>query len=130
VLKRGYILLETLVAGGIVTVGLGTTITIIASSRFESSMAARRAEASAYAMATTDVLMASSTLTSQPLAPVPDHPGLQMGYTIVTTPNEAASSVPPLLDSDAMHLVSVTVEFPTSRGPQTFTYQRLRRNIP
>lgn len=129
-LKRAYIMLEALMAGGIVAVGLGTTITLIAGSRYDSSTAARRAEASAYAMALADSVMSSSTTTAVPLSEVPDHNSMKAGLVIEETPLLASSSVPPLQSSSRLHKIVVTVEFATGRGPQRLVYERLRRSVP
>jgi len=129
-LKRGYIMLEALMAGGIVTVGLGTTITLIAGSRFDSSTAARRAEASAYAMALADSVMSSSTTTALPFAEVPDHNSLKAGMVIEETPLMASASIPPLQSSSRVHKIVVTVEYPTGQGRQQIVVERLRRSVP
>lgn len=130
-LKRGYILLETVIAGGIVSIALATSVTMIASSRYETSMAARRAEASSLALGLADQLMTSTTSsTSQPLTAVPDHSGFRAGFTVAPATAVRNASVPPLGSDDAIDLIQVTVEYPTSRGPQTFVYQRLRRKVP
>ncbi len=127
-LRRGYIMLETVVAGAIVAVGLGTTITLIASARFEASMAAKRAEASAWAMTVADSVMATGSLTGQPLTPVPNHIGLKAGYTVGVDP-AMSQSIPPLT-GPAVHRIVVTVEYTTSRGPAQLVYERLRRSAP
>ncbi len=125
--KRAYIMLETVVAGAIVAIGLGTTISLIAGARFEASMAAKRAEASAWAMTVADSVMATSSTTGQPLTPVPNHIGLKSGYTIALD-SGMAQSIPAL--TDPIHRIVVTVEFTTSQGPAQLVYERLRRSAP
>ncbi len=140
-MKRGYILLETLIAGGIVSIALATSVTMIASSRFEASMAAKRAEASSLALGIADGLMTGKTAASQALGPVSNHPGFQAGFDVIDSSNTVrvsdgatiplkSASVPALAADDSMHLITVTVEYPTSQGPATFVYQRLRRLVP
>ncbi len=127
-MTRGYIMLEALVSGALLAVVLGTTLSLIGSYRVEVTMAARRAEASSLAMATADELMARPHTTgSQALASVANHPGFRVGWTIA---NAATTSTPPLPSASALHRISVTVEYPTSQGPQTMVIERLKRKFP
>lgn len=127
---RGYIMLEAVISGGLLAVALGTTMSLIAAYRVEVTMAARRAEASSLAMAVADELMARTHTTgSQALAPVPGHAGFRSGFTIANA-GLAASSTPPLAALDGLHKITVTVEYPSSRGPQTLVYERLKRKFP
>ncbi|MDP2345694.1 MAG: hypothetical protein Q8O67_32425 [Deltaproteobacteria bacterium] len=128
-MKRGYILLETVIAGGIVSIALATSVTMVASSRFESSMAAKRSEASSLALGIAEQLMTGSEVGSQAMAPVPNHAGFRAGFDVVETPALRSASVPALASDDSIDLITVTVEYPTSRGPATFVYQRLRRQV-
>lgn len=127
-MTRGYIMLEALISGALLAVVLGTTLSLIASYRVEVTMAARRAEASALAMATADELMARPHGTGmQALTSVSTHPGFRVGWSIGTT---ATSSTPPLPGGNALHLIRVTVEYPTSQGPQSMVIERLKRKFP
>jgi hypothetical protein len=126
---RAYILLETLVAGGIVSIALATSVTIIAAARFETSLSTRRAEASALALGIADGLMSSSTATSQPLTDVPNHPGLKASFTITSSSALQTASVPALAQADGVEEITVVVEYPTTRTRETLTYQRLRRKV-
>ena len=129
-MSRGYILLETLIAGGIVSIALATSVTMIASSRFETSMAAKRSEASSLALGIADRLMTGTTVDAQALSAVPNHSGFRAGFDVVEAPGVRTASVPALAADDSLNLITVTVEYPTSRGPETFVYQRLRRRVP
>lgn len=124
---KGYILLETVIAGGIVSIALATSVTMIASSRYETSMAARRAEASSLALGMADQLMTATGLETQPLAAVTGHSGFRAGYTVSSGAALKSASTPPLAANDSVEVIQVTVEYPTSRGPETFVYERLRR---
>lgn len=127
-LRRGYIMLEALIGGGIVSVALATTFAIIAGARVDASAAIRRAEASALAIGTADRLMASTSTAGQSPTAVGTR-GLRVGYTIV--PNSAhALSTPQLTSASPIDRITVTVEFPTQRGTDTLTYERLRRRVP
>lgn len=126
--SRGYILLETMVAGGIVAIGLATTVTMIASSRVEATMAARRAEASSMALGIADQLMTQSGDATQALTAVPNHTGFRAGFTVANS-TLRTQSTPALASDDAVKSITVTVEYPTSSGPKTFVYQRLRRKV-
>ncbi len=129
-MKRAYILLETVIAGGIVSIALATSVTMIASSRYETSMAARRAEASSLALGIADELMAGTELASQGLTPVPTHKGFRTAFSVARSASVKAASVPALAADDSVDLIVVTVEYPTSRGAATFRYERLRRKVP
>jgi hypothetical protein len=124
-----YILLETVLAGGIVSIALGTTITIIASSRYETSQSTRRAEASALALGIADGLMGAGATANQGLAPVVNHPGFRAGFTISADGAVQVASVPALSANDSVEQIVVTVEYPTTNGKDTLVYQRLRRKV-
>ncbi|OGQ25253.1 MAG: hypothetical protein A2138_05160 [Deltaproteobacteria bacterium RBG_16_71_12] len=127
-MTRGYIMMEALISGALLAVVLGTTLSLIASYRVEVTMAARRAEASALAMATADELMARSHTTGvQALAAVPGHPGFRSGWTIATT---ALPSTPPLPGANAVHRITVTIEYPSGQGTKTLVIERLKRKFP
>ncbi len=127
---KGYILLETVIAGGIVSIALATSVTMIASSRYETSMAARRAEASSLALGMADQLMTATGNENQPMAAVgPTHGGFRAGYVVTSGAAVQNASTPPLAANDSVELIQVTVEYPTSRGPETFVYERLRRKV-
>jgi hypothetical protein len=125
---RGYIMLESLVAGGIVSVALATSITLVASARFETSMAARRAEASQIALATADALMSQSSAATQTATAVPGHPGLSVAFTVAAA-SLAGNSTPALESNNRLHQITVTVTYPTSQGTAQFVYHRLRRTV-
>ncbi len=129
-MTRGYILFESLISGALLAVALGTTLSLIANYRVEVTMAARRAEASALAMATADELMARPHTTgSQGLTAVPGHSGFRSAWTIISAGLQA-SSTPPLTSANAVHKITVTVEYPTSQGPKTMVIERLKRKFP
>lgn len=127
--NKGYILLETVIAGGIVSIALATSVTMIASSRFETSMAARRAEASSLALGLADQLMTQTGSVSQPLTAVAGHKGFRVGFDVTSATGLRTASEPELAADDTLELVRITVEYPSSRGPQTFLYERLRRRV-
>lgn len=127
-MMRGYIMLEALISGALLAVVLGTTLSLIAAYRVEVTMAARRAEASALAMGVADELMARPHTTgSQGLTEVPAHPGFRSAYVIAGT---ALPSNPPLPGANAVHKITVTVEYPTGQGPKTMVIERLKRRFP
>ena len=127
-MTRGYIMLEALISGALLAVVLGTTLSLIASYRVEVTMAARRAEASSLAMATADELMARPHTTgSQALTAVSNHPGFRVAWTIA---NASTSSTPALPSANSLHRITVTVEYPSSQGPQTMIIERLKRKFP
>ena len=128
-MRRGYILFEALISGALLAVALGTTLSLISAYRVEVTMAARRAEASALAMATADELMARPHTTgSQALAAVPGHSGFQSSWVIVSAGLQG-SSTPPLTSANELHKITVTVEYPTSQGPKTLVIERLKRRF-
>ena len=122
----GYLLLEAVIAGGVVSIGLSIAITLISGSRVETSMAARRAEASAYAMTLADAQMSTSVLSNQAMGPVPGHPLLRASVAVTNAPT--GDSVPPL-PAGSLQRIVVVVEYPSTQGVQTIQYERLRRRV-
>lgn len=129
-MTRGYVLLEALISGALLAVVLSTTLSLVAAYRVEVTMAARRAEASALAMGVADELMARPHTTGiQGLSAVPGHPGFRSAWAIANAGLQM-SSTPPLPSINAVHKITVTVEYPTGQGPKTMVIERLKRRFP
>lgn len=142
--RRGYILLESAVAGGILAVALSTSVAIVAHYRRETTLAARIQEASAIAIAKADAVVGAGLSNASPPADQAltavdadphlsgasaqeRHPGFRVGYTSVPAGLET-DSTPNLLSATSLIELIVTVEYPSTDGPRTVEFRRLKRD--
>lgn len=126
---RAYVMMEAMIGGALLAVALTSAMGFVGFYRRETSVAARKAQASSIAMTVAEELLARDfgTLGSRAPGPYPGHPGFTYQWTITQSGLEAQST-PPLTNANELHLVTVTVTFRGSDNqPQTLTYQRYKR---
>ena len=108
---RGYLLIEALVAGAVISLTLLSALTFVAQARVEAKGAGNRAQAIQLARGQAE-LMASALPTnalSQGSLPVVGMPGFDMEFTTATT---SLAGVPTLDTRD----LTVIVEYPCAKG--------------
>lgn len=126
--SRGYLLLEAMIGGVLLAVALTSAMGLLGFYRRETTMAARRAEASAIAIGVADELVTRDFgVGFQVPTAVPDHRGFTTAWTITESGLEG-SSTPALGSASELHLIDVIVTFPSTDGPASINYQRLKRN--
>ncbi len=112
---RGYLLMEMMLAGAIMAVGLIAAMDHISAARKSISMASKRQTAMGLARAKCDEIMASlpTGLANQPLfADVSGFPGVKWMWSSATPTNNANST--PVIAATSTE-VTCTVRFPTEK---------------
>lgn len=125
---RGYLLLEQLMAGGILAATIATTYGVISQARGNIIRSSKRQLAVSVAKAQVEQLAAAPHVVAASTAfTVPGEPNISGTYEVVRS-NLELSSTPNLRDADALHEIVVTVTYPDINGvPTTMTLRRYRR---
>jgi hypothetical protein len=116
--RRGYLLVESAVAGGLLLAAMGVALALVAQGRARISAGAHRASAAALLRTKADEIASQTTCAAtSPLVDIGgDFPGFRWSWSAASAAamNESA----PLLTSSVAPLceVAVTVEFPVARG--------------
>lgn len=126
---RAYVMMEAMIGGALLAVALTSAMSFVGFYRRETTVAARRAQASSIATTVTDELVSRDFGVVAPVGPIPypGHPGFTYSYRI-TQSGIHNDSTPPLTNADELHLISVTVTFKGSNNATTsLTYERYKR---
>lgn len=115
---RGYLLLESIVAGGILTVCIGTALVLSSSFRASVTGASRRAEAAQLAESRVEQFLAGDTRVSFGPEPLAGHHGFTVEGTATSQAIGAGSM------TSTMRAVTVTVRYPVSGTYRTLTVRR------
>ena len=131
--KRGYMLLEQLMAGGLLAATIATTYGVINQARNNIIRSSKRQRAIAVAKAQVEQLMAADHVIASPTNfTVPYDRAITGTYEIVLSNvhnnvNAGAGGLP-LTDPDQLHEIIVQVRYPDINGEETsLTFRRYRR---
>jgi hypothetical protein len=116
--RRGYFLLEAAVAGGILTVAIGTALILSATFRAAVTGAARRAEASQIAEVEFERYLAGDARSSFGPSAVAGHRGFSVSGTSTAVPVGVTGL------SGTAQEVTVTVTYPVSGVDQEVSFVR------
>jgi hypothetical protein len=127
-LRRGYLLIEAMVASACLAVVLSTTLTLIGQARAEGIYAGRRNAAISLARQKMDALVGTPELAeiavTKTAVDTEDFPGIFWAWSVTDTSGAANSAVG--LDTLSTFEIVVTVTYPSSQGERTFTLRQLR----
>ena len=127
--RRGYLLIEILIAGAIISVVLGTLIGILADTRRKASANANDVVAMHLVRAKADELLASPhvVVAANAFENVnPNLPGFRWKWQVAQSGLQS-NSTPVLRTADTLHEIVVTIEYPSSTNtPSTRVYRRFK----
>ena len=131
--KRGYMLLEQLMAGGLLAATIATTYGVINQARNNIIRSSKRQRAIAVAKAQVEQLMAADhVIVGSTEFEVPNDAAITGRYEVILSNvhNNANEDVGGLrlLDPDQLHEIIVQVRYPDINGEETsLTFRRYRR---
>lgn len=118
---RAYLLIESIVAGGVLTVCIGGALMLASTFRTSITGASRRVEAAQIAESRIEQYLAGDRRATFGPEPVPGHRGFSVMGTAAPVPIGSGTM------TSTMMAVSVTVQYPVSGVPRLLTVERQLR---